>query len=269
MTSRSLEARQRRVRKLKARIASDANDHLQRCTIWNASTGKPCGRPTSRASKDGLAAFVCRYHVQHKARHGSHWAKSPSATTLSPYLKAALSHINLNRHNDPFIRAALAGLEQLMASAGPVEIASRLRGMTPDQRARIALARLREAATKPERLLAISIAVAALIEEAPATVHRTGEWKTCAVAKAAHRLASGTHREWSLAQPNGSTNRIRMDTYPRSSGRILRLLGEMIERECELVIDHHLTTVLTHKLKSYGPHPATLAPSTAAPRPSA
>jgi hypothetical protein len=266
---RSPEARQRRVRKLNARIASDANDHMARCTIADPVTGRPCGRPTSRASKDGLAAFVCRYHVQHRARHGSYWAKSPSATTLSPYLKAALSYIELHRHHDVFIRAALDGLAQLMASAGPVEIATRLRGLPPDQRARIALARLREAAIKPERLLAIVIAVAALIEEAPAAVHRTAEWRTVAVAKAAHRLASGTHRRWPLPQPDGSTKHIEMHAYPRSSGRVLRVLGEMIERECELVIDRHLTPVLTLKLERYGPHPATRGTATAAPRLSA
>ena len=38
-----------------------------------------------------------------------------------------------------------------------------------------------------------------------------------------------------------------MHAYPRSSGRVLRHLGEMIEKECELVIDHHLAKVLAAK----------------------
>jgi len=131
-----------------------------------------------------------------------------------------------------------------MASAGPVEIATRLRGLPPERRARIALARLREANIKPERLLAIPLAVAALIEDAPATVHRTKEWRIVAIAKAAHRLASGTHRIWPVAQPDGRTKHIEIHAYPRSSGRVLRYLGEMIEKECELVIYHHLSGAL-------------------------
>jgi hypothetical protein len=137
-----------------------------------------------------------------------------------------------------------------MASAGPVEIATRLRGLSPERRAKIALARLREANIKPERLLAIPLAVAALIEDVPATVHRTCEWRIVAIAKAAHRLASGTHRQWPVPQPDGRTKHIEMHAYPRSSGRVLRHLGEMIEKESELVIDHHGAEVLALKAVS-------------------
>ena len=53
-----------------------------------------------------------------------------------------------------------------------------------------------------------------------------------------------------------------MHAYPRSAGRILRFLGKMIEREAELIVDHHLAAVLTLKLNRYGPHPSN-APDTA------
>jgi hypothetical protein len=43
-----------------------------------------------------------------------------------------------------------------------------------------------------------------------------------------------------------------MHAYPRSSGRVLRHLGEMIEKECELVIDHHLSEVLALKIATDG-----------------
>ena len=126
MTSRSPEGRQRRIRKLKARIASAAPDHMPRCTVPHPQTGKPCGRKTARAAKTGLSGFTCRNHQQHTQRHGSPWCPTPSAATLRPYLSAALSYIASHRA-DPFISAAIAGLEGLMASAGPVEIATRLR----------------------------------------------------------------------------------------------------------------------------------------------
>jgi hypothetical protein len=140
-----------------------------------------------------------------------------------------------------------------MVASGPTEIATRLRGLPPNQRARIALARLREARIEPERLLAIVLAVSALIEDAPSAVHRTREWRIVAIAKAVHRLASGYHRVWEVRDDSGRVaQRSEMHAYPRSSGRVLRYLGEMIEKECELVIDHYLATVLALKAARKG-----------------
>jgi hypothetical protein len=235
-----------RAKELAARLASQEKNYLPRCTVPDPATGNICGRPTARAVKKGLSAFTCRYHQQHKQRHGSHWCKSPSAIVLNPYVSIALSFIGTHR-TDPFVGGALAGMVGIMASAGPVEIATRLNRLSPADRARIALARLRVADIKPERLLAIPIAVAALMEAAPETVHRKTEFRLVAVSKAAHRLASGTHKVWPVAQPDGSTKHIEMHAYPRSSGRVLRHLGAMIEKEAELVIDHHLPEVLALK----------------------
>jgi hypothetical protein len=243
---RSLEGHRRRVLKLEARLTSTALDHMPYCTIPDPATGKPCGQPTARAAKTGLSGFMCRRHQQHAQRHGSPWCKTPPVSTIRPYLVAALSYI-ATQQSDPFISAALAGLKGLIECAGPVEIATRLRGLPPEQRARIALARLREANVEPVRLLAIPLAISALIEDAPALVHRTREWRVVAIAKAAHRLASGTHRQWSVPQSNGGVKRTEMHAYPPSRGQILRHLGGMIEKECELVIDHHLSSVLALK----------------------
>lgn len=245
---RSLDGRQRRVLDLTRRIASSCEDHLQSCTIPDRSTGRACGRLTARADKAGLSAFTCRYHQQHHQRHGSHWCKSPSAITLKPYLSAAMSFIRSNG-TGPFVRSALTALDGIMAATGPLVVATRLVGLRPELRAKIALARLREANVKPERLLAIAVAVSALIEDAPEVTHRTREWRIVAIAKATHRLASGYHRVWEVRDENGNVaQRTEMHVYPRSSGRVLRYLGEMIERECELVIDHHLAGVLALKI---------------------
>jgi hypothetical protein len=250
--SRSRQARLLRADRLKVRIASGGNEHFPKCTILG------CGRPTRRAAREGLSAFTCRYHQQHKQRHGSHWCKSPVASALRPYVSAALSFIRAHRA-DPFVTAALMGIGSIMASAGPVEIATRLRGLPPNQRANIALARLREANIKPERLLAIAMAVHALIEAKPEKCHRVREWRVVAIAKATHRLASGTHRRWAVPQPDGRVKEIRMDVYPRSSGRVLRHLGEMIEREADLVIAHYLADVLALKAARRGPALSPLA----------
>lgn len=250
---RSSNARARRAKKLSNRIQSCAPNHFPKCTILG------CGQPTQRAAKSGLSATLCRKHVLHRQRHGSPWCPSPTASTLTPYVKTALSFIALDR-NDLYVRAALVGLSGLMETAGPVVIATRLRGLPPIQRARVALARLRESKVKPERLLAIALAVHGLINEAPQVVHRIKDWRIVAVAKAAHRLASGYHRVWEMADASGRIHRTELHAYPRSAGRVLHLLGAMIEKECELVIDHHLAAVLALKVSRYGPHPAVADP---------
>jgi hypothetical protein len=250
---RSTQGRRHRANKLQARIMSDEADHFVRCCIMG------CSFPTTRAAKSGLAATLCRKHVLHKQRHGSPWCPSPTGSALKPYIKAALSFVDLHR-KDPFVEAALSGLRGLMESAGPIVIATRLRGLPPDDRAKVALARLRERGVKPERLLAIGVAVHALIEEAPQVCHRITEWRIVAIAKAAHRLASGHHRVWEMTDDAGRTHRTELHAYPRSSGRVLRYLGEVIEKECKLAIGQCLRDVLALKVARYGLHPAVADP---------
>ncbi|MEY9281669.1 hypothetical protein ABIA03_002861 [Bradyrhizobium yuanmingense] len=250
--ARSPHGRRKRIGRLKARVTSDADDHFLRCTIPG------CGRPTARAAKQGLSASLCRKHLVHRQRHGSAWCATPAATVLRPYVRAARSFISSSRA-DPYVSHALVGLGTLMASAGLAEIATRLRGLPAERRARIALARLREAGIQPERLLAVTIAVHSLIEEAPQVVHRIREWRIVAIAKGCHRLAS-VYRPWTFIGADGRVHRAAKQAYPRSSGRVLRYLGEMIERESEWVIEKHLAAVLALKVARYGAHPATINP---------
>lgn len=204
-----------------------------------------------RAAAQGLAPYHCRYHVEHRARHGSHWRSSYRAAELKPYLAAVSLWLAAHR-SDFYVKAALGALDGIMQSAGPAEIATRLRGVPPIERARVALARLRDARIGPERLLTIHLAVNALIEEDPSS-HRVREFRIVQVAKAAHRLASGTHRRWRDENGNLLSE---MHAYPRSSGRVLRYLGTMIERECELVAEKHLHALLRLKVARFGSHPA-------------
>ena len=235
------------------------DDHMRRCTVPDPKTGKLCGRPTTRASKDGLSPFLCRYHQQHRQRHGSTWCKTPKAKTIEPYLKATLAYLEV-RQTDSWVMAALTSIKQRLDDAGPSEIATRLRGLPSRERARIALARLRDKGTPPERLLAIPVAVRGLLREADGYFARDLEYRQVAVAKAAHRLASGTHKSWELHQQDGRVVRTEMHAYPRSSGQVLRHLGELLEAEAELVIGHHLEAALGLKVARYGPFdPASLA----------
>lgn len=230
---RTPEARTRRAAKVRARATYQSHAHFATCSILG------CGRPST-----GLSISLCRQHLLHRQRHGSPFCKTPTGPTLAPYLKLALAYLAVHQR-DPFIRGAISGLSELTACAGDVIPATRLRGLAPFVRSRIALARLREANVKPERLLAIVIAVHALIKHDPARTHRIKDWRIVAIAKAAHRLASGDHRVWELRDDGGRVvQRSEMHTYPRSTGRVLRYLGEAIEAECELVLDKHLEKIV-------------------------
>jgi hypothetical protein len=207
-----------------------------------------------RAAGVGLASFHCKRHVEHKARHGSHWHRSYRADELKPYLAAATSYIRPRLDTDPQIKDAVARLALLLEQS-PYEIATRLRGLPAKTRADVAFGRLRKRGIKPKRLLAIHLAITALIEEDPGC-HRVKEFRLTQLAKAVHRLASGYHRVWPQQDQKGRTFRIELHVYARSTGRILRLIGQAIEDRCEWATEKHLAGVLALKVKRYGRHPA-------------
>lgn len=229
---------------------------LSQATVFQTRCAIPgCQRATMRANGLGLAAFHCRRHVEHRARHGSHWHGTYSAAELKPYLVAASSYVRPRVEADKFIAASVAAVGAALDGAGPVEIATRLKGMSAAKRAKIGLARLRVAGIKPERIVAIVLAVTALIEEDPES-HRTKEFRTVQISKAVHRLASGYHRVWEYEDYNGRSRRTELHAFPRSSGPVLRMIGRMLEEPCEWAVEKHLAGVIALKVKRYGRHPA-------------
>lgn len=236
-----------------ARLASQhdsGNGSMRHCTILG------CGRPTVLASGKGLAACHCRYHIQHRARHGSHWHPTYRAADIKPYLQCARRWIRINRET-MLVKYALIGLSGLLEHSGPIVAAQNLKRRIAIERARVAFARLREAGIEPERLLAIHMAVHALIEDDMGS-HRVREFRIVQVAKAAHRLASGTHKRWDFPLADGRTAPLEMHIYPKSSGRILRVIGEKLDDICEEVTREALEAIRESRKDRFGPHPSQL-----------
>lgn len=196
----------------------------------------------------------CRYHIQYKARHGSHWRSTYRASDLKPYLQSATRWVEANRNHADVVMAVL-WLKGLLESAGRVEPAHRVKGHPAARRAKFAFARLREAGIKPDRILGIYLAVCALIEDDRGS-HNVEEFRNVQVAKAVHRLASGSHNRWEVSLTNGSTAPLAMHTYPKSSGIVLRVIGRQIEECCRLVADHAMDEIRALKRATYGPHPS-------------
>jgi hypothetical protein len=196
-------------------------------------------------SGKGLSGRYCKHHIQFKSRHGSMWHKSYSAADLKPYLRAATSYINPRLLTDVSIRNAVDRLA-FMIEGAPYEQATRLRGLPATTRADIAFGRFRKRGVKPETLLALTLAVHALITDDP-RADKTPEFRRVQIAKAAHRRASGFHKVWS--------ERSSLHAFARSTGRVLRILGKMLEERCEAAVVDHLEGVLRLKVRRYGPHP--------------
>jgi hypothetical protein len=213
-----------------------------------------CARP---ASADAWPRSLhCRYHIQRKARHGSHWHATYRAADLKPYLKSATRWVAANRSHADVVMAAL-WLKGLLEDAGRTELAHRIKGQLAMRRAKFAFARLREADIKPDRILGIYLAVCALIEDDRGS-HRVEEFRVVQVAKAVHRLASGSHQHWDVPLTNGATAPLAMHTYPKSSGIVLRIIGRQIEECCRTVADRAVDEIRTAKRAAYGPHPSQL-----------
>lgn len=225
-------------------------DNTLRCTIPD------CGRLSMVAAGVGLAQTMCQRHVQLRARHGSPWCPTYKAADLKPYLTSAAQHIK-QRHAEPYIAHSLMALRALLDGAGRPERAQDIKWKKAPARARIAFARLREANIEPERLLAIHMAVSALILDDNGS-HRVIEYRIVQVAKAAHRLASGTHGRWTQRLTSATTRPIPLHVYPKSSGQVLRVMGKAIEECCELATERELQAVRDLKRERFGLHESQL-----------
>ncbi len=214
-----------------------------------------CGR-TILNTKPPIRSSVCRYHVQRKARHGSHWHPTYSASEIRPYTAAAEQWIAANLTHAAVLEA-IRRLENALWAAGPAEPAMNLRGLSAATRARVAMARIREREILPKRLLATYIAVCALIEDDYGS-HRVREFRIVQAAKAVHRLASGTHKRWEMWRPNGDPVPFEIHAYPRSSGIVLRKLGQILEAACDDVARIAVPSVIALRTQRLGEHPSHL-----------
>ncbi|RWQ28887.1 MAG: hypothetical protein E5Y88_27240 [Mesorhizobium sp.] len=213
-----------------------------------------CERLASLASGTGRSPFECRYHTQYRARHGSSWHATYRAAELKPYLDAAVLWLSSTRGTSS-TRGAVMEMDYLLATAGRAETAMNLRGLQAATRARIAFARLSDAEIPARRLVAINLAVAALIEDDFGS-HRTREFQIVQAAKVAHRLASGTHRRWTMWNPKGGDVPIEIHAYPRSSGIVLRKIGEAMAKVVDPLVGIAVPEIMELKVARFGPHPS-------------
>lgn len=241
----SPETTRRRKQEVKAR-AAEPNHMFGYCRVMG------CGKPARAGTDDGLDTRFCRSHAEHYQRHGSPFKRSYTGKELAPYRRAALKWLKANSELF-WVKNALDRVRGLYQGAGPHIEAFRLRGLSPQDRAKAHWARMRKAEIDPAQVVAAWLAVEMIIADDPQAV-TTKEFRRVQAAKIVHRMASGTHKRWEREIPDPNWSGLRTKTvveekhwYPRSRGRVLRHIGEDIEQAVELLAQHHLVEIRTPK----------------------
>ncbi len=186
-----------------------------------------CGRTARAGTQDGLDTRLCRVHADHYSRHGSPYKGSYAAKQIAPYRKLALDWLSAHR-DDATVRNALDRVTGLYTAAGAHVEAFRLRGLSPEARAKAAWARLRKAKVDPLRVVAAWLTVEMIIRDDPQPETKL-EFKQVQAAKLVHKMASGTHKSWGEGAAVTS-----LHVYPRSRGRVLRYIGADLQQASEL-----------------------------------
>ncbi|RWD02075.1 MAG: hypothetical protein EOS58_22690 [Mesorhizobium sp.] len=208
---------------VKAR-AGEPSSMFTRCRVVG------CNKSARAGTDDGLDTRFCRGHADQYARHGSPYKRSYTAAELAPHRAAAEAWLDANA-GDMWVRNAIDRVETLYKTSGPYVEAFRLRGLSAEQRAQAAWARLRKAKIEPRKVVAAWLAVEFAITVDPQPETKV-EYKQVQAAKLVHRMASGSHKRWGEG-PDAKE----LHVYPRSRGRVLRHLGRDIQGAVELLVD--------------------------------
>lgn len=200
-----------------------------------------CPNAASAGTDKGLNHLYCRKHEDHYERHGSYTKRSYTAKEINPYRKIALGWLKANPETMT-VKLALKGVEALYRNAGGHIEAYRLRGLTPEQRAKAAWARLRVAKVEPYAPLAAILALEMLILNDPQP-ERKQHFKLVQAGKLIHRMASGSHKRWEHITTEGKVWVEEMHKYPRSRGRVLVHIGQKLAKLSELVISDYTKSI--------------------------
>ena len=175
--------RQRGAESIKRRANASAGDASgQGCAVFG------CNHKASRGEGRGVSQAWCRYHLNHRSRHGSPWAKTIAGKVLKARVVDAGKWLAANRV-DPFVERALAGLAGLLEGAGNAETVQAMSHRKPVEKARAALARYRGAGLGLDVLLTRCIAVMAVVDDPRGSiVDSHPDYLRVQVAKAVNRV---------------------------------------------------------------------------------
>lgn len=224
--SGTVERKRKRRASIHQRVASKATPYAS-CRIFD------CKMPTRAASGKGLNRLYCRSHEDHFQRHGSYTKRSYKASELTPHRATAMTWLAAHC-NDIEVLEAVEAVRSLMRRGGPVIEAFRLRGLSPEKRAKATWARLRQAKVDPLRIIATALSVELAVQNDTQPETHV-EFKQVQLAKSLHRMASGTHKRWERIRPDGNKAVVTLHKHPMSRGRVLRHLGLQVHLSIDVL----------------------------------
>jgi hypothetical protein len=222
-----------------------------------------------RSAGSGFGMFLCEYHQARLAKHGHAEVPNVLGPTLKPYRETAQRWINAElAQGNVRIQGARTAIWGIMQTSGNVPAAMDTKRWSAEAKAKAAWARLREAPIDPSRILASHTAMVTLLAD-DTWAPRSHEYVLVQSAKAIHRLASGTHRDYAIALPvslsslhgtdgEGAEPPIRkasLHVYPRSQGQVLRVMGTTLDEVCGSLAEDMIPLIIAQKEQRYGRHP--------------
>lgn len=224
---------------LAIRLATTKPDGRHHCWVIG------CVGAPGNASGEGLGRF-CRKHLEHYRRHGDPLKGSYAARELMPHRRAAKAWLKANE-SDPFVVAAIGGIESEMLGAGPAVEPHRLRGLSNEQKAKAVWARIREKGKKAADVLVVVLAVA--MRYAADYQRAKPEHRTVQVGKALNRLGGGKVKRWDVHNQGASKSVQTLRWFPASEGLVLRNLGQRAEKIAEFLFHDRITELVEFSAK--------------------
>ena len=210
-----------------------------------------CNNPAGHATESGLGRW-CKKHGAHIRRHGHPEAVTYSASQTNPMRRAALAWLKANPGNQ-FVTLTIGKVEARYHQAGNPSPPLSLRARPTSEKADAVWARLRKAGVDPLYVIAAIIGVTLTYEADRAHVSgRTGrEFLRCQIAKVLMRMAGGDVRRWASSPKvmDTITGReakpapIILKSFPASSGRVLRIVGQQADDVCELLLAYSMKEI--------------------------
>jgi hypothetical protein len=255
--------------RLKDNLRDQATEDRQQGEVFRC-TQPFCSRAAQRTAGTGFSLVLCEQHIERLQRHGHPIIPSIPGPMLRPYVEtsrrwiqgeAALGNIR--------VKNALFAILSLMETAGRAASAMDIAHWSPEQKAKVCFARLREASITSERIMSSHMGIVALLADDP-WQPRSEDYKLTQTAKAIWRCAAGTHREWEIAVPmpaaalregeDAGTRKASLHVYPRPRGQALRIIGKALDEACGAIAEEQAQAIIAATETRFGRHPCHTEP---------
>jgi hypothetical protein len=228
------------------------NPMLKRCSVWG------CGEPTQAFAGKGLSQSLCGKCVRHLSRHGSAHCNSYKASDMKGFNWATERWLKANK-DVALVKRITAMFDALLNGAGKPETAMRMLRAPAKDKAKVALARMRVRGIKPVRLLTITLATHAVLQDDQSMRHQGKEFLHVQIARQAHRLAAryvpAAYESRGFGDEiKGGGLKFGHQIFPAGTGIVMRQLGAQIDAIGEHLVDLAVPHILELKRVRFGQH---------------